>query len=98
MIANRFKRVMSFLNSPMQVSFLPGHQITNNIIITKEVIHSVRHMKGKKRFMAIKVDLEKAYDRLCWNFILGTLLDAGFPMILINVIMKCLAASSIRVS
>ena len=55
-------------------------------------------MKGKKGFMSIKVDLEKAYDRLSWNFILDTLLDAGLPMILINVIMKCLAASSIRVS
>lgn len=26
-------------------------------------------MKGNKKFMAIKIDLEKAYDRLNWSFI-----------------------------
>lgn len=29
--------------------------------------------------MIVKVDLEKAYDRLEWSFIQETLEDAGFP-------------------
>ena len=36
----------------------------DNIIIIQEVIHSMNHKKGKKGLIAVKVDLEKAYDRL----------------------------------
>lgn len=32
-------------------------------------MHSIDTKKGKTRHMAIKVDIEKAYDRLEWNFI-----------------------------
>ena len=39
--------------------------------------------------MAIKVDLEKAYDRLNWSFIFKTLQLAGFPIQLSRLIMEC---------
>ncbi|KAE8719076.1 hypothetical protein F3Y22_tig00109978pilonHSYRG00090 [Hibiscus syriacus] len=32
-------------------------------MVAQEVIHSMRHKRGKTKWMAIKVDLEKAYDR-----------------------------------
>ena len=43
--------------------------------------------------MAIKVDLEKAYDRLNWDFILDTLEDVGLPEQLINLIKKCITTA-----
>jgi Reverse transcriptase (RNA-dependent DNA polymerase) len=45
---------------------------------------------GKKGYMAIKVDLEKAYDRLRWTFIRETLEDIGLPSNLINLIRESL--------
>ncbi|XP_061348098.1 uncharacterized protein LOC133293538 [Gastrolobium bilobum] len=56
-------------NSPAQSSFEPQRHIQDIIIIVQELIHSIRRMQGKKCFMVIKVDLEKAYDRLNWKFI-----------------------------
>ncbi|KAK9195305.1 hypothetical protein WN943_003425 [Citrus x changshan-huyou] len=56
-----------------QTSFVPGRHITENIIIAQEIIHSMRRKMGKRGFMVFKVDLEKAYDRLSWDFIKETL-------------------------
>ena len=47
--------------------------------------------------MAIKVDLEKAYDMLKWEFIRDTLRDAGFPTTLINLIMECISSTSVQI-
>lgn len=63
-ITNRLIPLLNDIISPIQCSFVPGHHNSDNVIITKEASHSMVKMKGKKGFMAIKVDLEKAYDRL----------------------------------
>ena len=46
--------------------------------------------------MAIKVDLEKAYDRLRWAFFEETLEVTGIPEKLRKVIMHCITSSSMR--
>lgn len=51
-------------------------------------------MKG---FMAIKVDLEKAYDSLSWKFIKDTLQAINILEKLRTTIMDCISSSSIRV-
>ena len=53
--------------------------MTDNVIVAQEKIHSIKRMKGKKGGMAIKVDLEKAYDRIIWPFLKMVLEDLGFP-------------------
>ena len=47
--------------------------------------------------MAFKIDLEKAYDRMDWNFLRATLLDFGFPQVLVNLIMSCVMASNLSI-
>ena len=63
-IVQKLKRVLPRLVSPIQSSFIPGRQITDNVIVMQEVLHSMRRKTGIKGWMAIKLDLEKAYDRL----------------------------------
>ncbi|KAA3484931.1 Retrovirus-related Pol polyprotein LINE-1 [Gossypium australe] len=41
--------------------FFAGRKITDNVIIAQEVLHSMR-IKSNRQWMAIKIDLEKAYD------------------------------------
>lgn len=44
--------------------------------------------------MAIKNDLEKAYDKLEWNFIRDTLIRANLLADLIDIIMSCISLVS----
>lgn len=65
--------------------------------IAQEAIHSMRKKRGKQGWMAIKVDLEKAFDRLSWDFIQDTLLDARIPRSLVEVIMNCITSPTMQV-
>lgn len=53
--------------------------------------------KGKKGIMAIKVDLEKAYDRLRWCFIRDTLQQIGLPRDMVTLIMECITSTTMNV-
>lgn len=85
-IVNRIKPFLSDMISPYQTSFIPSWNIHHNIIISQEMVHAMNRMKGKKAFMSIKIDLEKAYDRLNWNFIMQCLYESKFPPKLTNII------------
>lgn len=52
------------LVSSLQVAFVLGRKGTNNAIIFQEIIHTMSRKKGRHGLMAIKIDLEKAYDHL----------------------------------
>lgn len=62
-----------------QSSFIPGRQTSDNIVVTQELLHTVRKMKGKKGGMAVKIDLAKAYDRIDWSFLRTVLEGLHFP-------------------
>ncbi|KAL4348482.1 hypothetical protein GQ457_17G005590 [Hibiscus cannabinus] len=60
-LVERLKPFLSRWVSETQASFIPGRHITDNIIIAQEVMHSMAMKKGRLAWMAIKVDLEKAF-------------------------------------
>lgn len=96
MIVNRLKAVLKDIVAPNQASFIPGRQSIDNVIICQEVIHSLKYSKAKKGGMILKLDLEKAYDRMEWRFIEETLRDASLPTMMISTIMGLLQKSSCR--
>ena len=44
--------------------------------------------------MKLKIDLEKAYDKLEWSFIRETLIKVNMPEDLIDLIMSCVTLVS----
>ena len=66
-LASRLKPLLPKIISPWQGAFVPGRVIQDNTIIAQEVIHAVKNSKGKQGYMALKMDMEKAYDRMEWG-------------------------------
>lgn len=92
-MVNRMKPILERLVSREQSSFVPGRQITDNIVLYQEVLHSLRTNKTQKNYMMIKIYLEKAYDRLRWDFIEDTLREAGFGDTWVRNIMGCVTSA-----
>ena len=93
----RLKSVMPLLIGPAQASFIPGRLSTDNIVIVQEAVHSMRRKKGVKGWMLLKLDLEKAYDRIRWDFLEDTLSAARLPEKWIQWIMGCVTGASMNV-
>ena len=88
---------MDKLVSPLQSTCVLGRKGLNNMIIVQELIHTMSLKKGNPGNMAIKIDLEKAYDRLEWHFICDILILYNLPMDTSNLIISCVSRSSIYI-
>jgi len=73
LIVHQLKPYMAEAINPCQAGFVPGHRTSDNIIIVQEVIRTLISQRGQTGHVALKLDLEKAYDRLEWSFIQETL-------------------------
>lgn len=94
-IANRIKPVLDSIISDTQYAFVPGRLISDNVLVAYEVNHFIRcHSQGKRAYMALKLDVSKAYDRIEWVFLRKVLLRLGFPDSLVNLIMLCVSSVS----
>jgi hypothetical protein len=90
-LANRLKQVLPHIISLEQSAFIPGRLITDNILVAFETLHTMdTRLKGKEGFMAMKLDMSKAYDRLEWDFVEGVLRKIGFANRWISLLMSCI--------
>ena len=96
-LANRFRGIMGHLIGHEQCGFIPGRSTCDNILIAQEIIHSMR-MKGRRKGVTtIKIDMEKAYDRLDWKFIEHTLMCLNLETKFIQIIMACITTNSMSI-
>lgn len=79
LISLHLKSTLCSIISENQSAFVPGRAITDNILITHELLHSLKTSQAKFHCsMAVKTDMSKAYDRLEWDFIRKVLMRLGF--------------------
>lgn len=64
-LVHRLKPVLPSLISPNQGAFVPLRKVTDHVVIAQEAVHNMKHQKkGKFGWLVVKLDLEKAYDKL----------------------------------
>ncbi|XP_062088870.1 uncharacterized protein LOC133795435 [Humulus lupulus] len=94
-LANRMKCVIDSVISESQSAFIPGRLITDNVMISYEIMHFMkRKTKGKQGYMALKLDMSKAYDRVEWSYLQAVLRRMGFSDKLIRLFMVCVSTAS----
>jgi hypothetical protein len=94
-LANRLKLVLPLIISKHQSAFVLRRLISDNILVTYEALHTMAtKMRGKKGYMAIKVDMSKAYDRVELSFLEGMMRRLGFAEKWISLVMKCVTTVS----
>lgn len=93
-IVNRLKPLIPYWISPNQNSFIKGRGPDVNLVVASEILHSMNKKKGKNGWFALKIDLEKAYDRIEWSFVKTCLRNLNLSDSSIDLIMSCISQSS----
>jgi hypothetical protein len=97
-LANRLKKFLPQIISQTQSAFVEGRHITDNILAAFETLHTMQtKLKGKQGFMALKLDMSKAYDRVEWGFLEGVMSRLGFQDRWIHLIKGCFRSVSYSV-
>ena len=72
--------------------------ISNNILVAFETLHHPKNKrKGKSGYMALKLDMSKAYDRVEWVFLEKVMEKLGFDNKWISLISSCIHSVSFSV-
>ena len=91
-LANRLEQVLPHLIFKHQNAFIKGRLITDNIMVAFETLHYMKnHNLGKNGFMALKLDINKAYDRVEWSFLREVMKRMGFNDKWVELVMECVS-------
>lgn len=94
-MTKRMQSIFPSLIAETQSAFAPGKTITYNVLITHETLHYLKTTEEKKwYFMAVKIDMRKAYDKIELGFLQAVLERLRFHNMLITWIMECVMSES----
>lgn len=89
-LAKKLKVWLNKIISENQSAFIPGMLITDNVLIAHELMHSLHTKNLKTKFMAIKLDISKAFDKVEWEFLIRIMRQMVFTDTWCRWIYKCM--------
>ncbi|KAJ9539130.1 hypothetical protein OSB04_031863 [Centaurea solstitialis] len=95
-ISWRIRDSLDFLVSMNQSAFIPGRRITDNILMAHEIMDGYGKRGGPPR-CSFKIDIQKAYDSVDWQFLCTVLDRLGFHPIMRHWIMELVSTTSFSV-
>jgi len=94
-LAERVKKVLPMVIDDCQSAFLKNRGILDSVLMANEVIEDIR--RRRQSGLCLKVDFEKVYDSVRWEFLYDMMRKMGFHMKWISWIQGCLESASISV-
>lgn len=76
LLAERLAGMAQKLIDPCQSAFIRGRYIMDGAVMLHEIIHELRIKK--KKGVILKIDFEKAYDSVHWDFVDNVMIRKGF--------------------
>ncbi|KAJ9541740.1 hypothetical protein OSB04_028246 [Centaurea solstitialis] len=95
-IVERIKPYLDTLVSKSQSAFIPGRRITDNILMAHELVIDYHLNKGPPR-CAFKIDLRKAYDMDCWEYLFQMLNGMSFHPMMLKWIKEMVSSTSFSI-
>ncbi|XP_016178837.1 uncharacterized protein LOC107621322 [Arachis ipaensis] len=92
-LVRRMRAVMTGLVGETQSAFVKGRKIHDGALIACETVHWLK--LRKKEAAIIKLDFQKAYDRVKWSFVDIVLQKMGFGSRWRAWVMECVGTASI---
>ena len=84
-LANRLKNFLPHIIYEHQSAFMTERLISDNIMVAFETLHYMRnHSTGTVGYMALKLDMSKAYDRVEWLYTRKVMEKMGFADLGLN--------------
>lgn len=94
-LANRLKLAVGEVVSKNQHAFIQGRQILDTVLIASEAIDS--RLENNNPSLFLKLDIEKAYDHVNWDYLLSIMSNMGFGQRWISWIKQCISTTSFSV-
>ncbi|KAJ0886252.1 putative RNA-directed DNA polymerase transcription factor bZIP family [Helianthus annuus] len=90
-LCNRLKNVLGKLVSTNQSAFVPGRLISDNILLSQELVKGYEWKQGCPR-VALKIDLQKAYDSVDHGFLEECMKQFGLHAKFVKWVMVCMTS------
>jgi hypothetical protein len=81
--------------SPSQTAFIPGRNIMEGVVVPHEMIHEI--YRKKMNWVILKIDFEKIYDKVNWDFLQQWLRMKGFSNKWCHWINQFMCKGSVRI-
>nr|XP_017256449.1 PREDICTED: uncharacterized protein LOC108226007 [Daucus carota subsp. sativus] len=94
-LARRLSPFMNTLISHTQTAFVKGRQISDGILLTSEIYHSLK--SARSRGLILKIDFAKAFDSINWGFLFEVMELMQFDSKWIHWIRKLFDSSRVSI-
>jgi hypothetical protein len=95
-LANRLAPKLDKMVSPNQSAFIKDRCIHDNFLMVNQTVKMLQKKGTPSLFL--KLHIKKAFDSICWAFLMEVLQHLGFGQIWCNLVLSILSSSSTQIS